>query len=217
MQGFPFFNLLICFQERINVLLSAAVVYFPGNSFLKKVRPVEFTAEQIEKVRLCTGASREEAKAALARCGGSVLDAVILLEQEGKAADGPTGYSTRERPPEPEPPGSAGWQKPDWREVRRALGDLARNCLSVSLEVWKEGRVTCGIPLLVALALCLVEPWVAAALFFLGLCFGYRVHVTGRGTEDWAGRVNQTMDRLGDTVSDAVSSILRERGKQRKR
>ena len=56
---------------------------------------MDITLEQVEKVRSCTGASYEEAKAALEAAGGNVLDAVILLEQQGKT--GPTGgdYSTR--------------------------------------------------------------------------------------------------------------------------
>ncbi len=59
---------------------------------------MDITLEQVEKVRSCTGASYEEAKAALEAAGGNVLDAVILLEQQGKT--GPTGGTT--------PPGAQG-------------------------------------------------------------------------------------------------------------
>lgn len=56
---------------------------------------MDITLEQVEKVRSCTGASYEEAKAALEAAGGNVLDAVILLEQQGKT--GPTGGTTPPR------------------------------------------------------------------------------------------------------------------------
>lgn len=114
---------------------------------------MDITLEQVEKVRSCTGASYEEAKAALEAAGGNVLDAVILLEQQGKT--GPTGgdYSTRGAGPEPD--GPVGRRAVNWREVRRALKSLLTHCLAISLEIWKGGRMTCMIPLIVALILCL--------------------------------------------------------------
>ncbi len=170
---------------------------------------MEITLEQVEKVRGCTGVSYEEAKAALEECGGSVLDAVILLEQRGKAGGGPAGYSTRGAPPDAGQEG-APRRSPSWPEVKRALAGLLSNCLSITLEIWRENKLTCVIPLLIALILCVVEPWLMFALAAAGLCFGYRVHIAGRGTEEWGGRVNQMSDRLGDTVHDAVSSLRRE-------
>jgi len=175
---------------------------------------MEITLEQVEKVRSCTGASYEEAKAALEACGGSLLDAVILLERRGKDS-GPRagGYSTRAPGPAPEPERTR--TRPNWAEVRRALKGLVSNCLSVTVEVWKQGRLTCAIPLLAALILCVLEPWVALGLLLVGLCFGYRVHVAGRGTEEWGARVNEVSDQIADTVHDAVSSLRRESKKIR--
>lgn len=176
---------------------------------------MEITLEQVEKVRSCTGASYEEAKAALEETGGNVLDAVILLEQRGKS--GPVGgdYSTRGAGPEPEGP-SAGWKKPSGREVKRALKSVLTNCLAISLEIWKNGRMTCMIPLIVALILCLLEPYVVFGLALIGLCFGYRIHISGKGTEEWGEKVNRVMDQIGDTVSDAVSSIFDRNKKSKK-
>jgi len=172
---------------------------------------MEITLEQVEKVRSCTGASYEEAKAALEASGGSVLDAVILLERQGKDG-GPTaeGFSTRAAGPEPEHPHPP---RPNWAEVRRAIKGLVSNCLSVTVEVWKQGKLTCAIPLLAALILCVVEPWVALGLLLVGLCFGYRVHVAGQGTEEWGVRVNEVSDQIGDVVHDAVSSLHRDANK----
>lgn len=63
---------------------------------------MDITLEQVEKVRSCTGASYEEAKAALEAAGGNVLDAVILLEQQGKTGPHRGDYSTRGAGPEPD-------------------------------------------------------------------------------------------------------------------
>ena len=176
---------------------------------------MDITLERVEKVRSCTGASYEEVKAALEAAGGNVLDAVILLEQQGKT--GPTGgdYSTRGAGPEPD--GPVGRRAVNWREVRRALKSLLTHCLAISLEIWKGGRMTCMIPLIVALILCLVAPYAVFGLALLGLCFGYTIHISGKGTEGWGDKVNQVMDQIGDVVSDAVGQFRRDRKNKRQK
>ena len=176
---------------------------------------MEITLEQVEKVRSCTGASYEEAKAALEAAGGSVLDAVILLEQRGKGGAPEGGYSTREPspPPEPEP---ARPHRLNWPEVWRALRSLMKNCLAISLEIWKRGQMTCMIPLIIAVILCVIQPYLCGALLLVGLCFGYRIHISGRGTEDWGEQLNQFADQVGDIVNDAVRQLRRDRNNTKK-
>lgn len=174
---------------------------------------MDITLEQVEKVRSCTGASYEEAKAALEATGGNVLDAVILLEKQGKTGPAGGDYSTRGAGAEPE--GTPGRRPVNWREVRRALKSLLANCLAISLEIWKGGRMTCMIPLVVALILCLVAPYAVFGLAVVGLCFGYTIHISGKGTEGWGGKVNQVMDQIGDVVSDAVSQLRGDRKRKR--
>ena len=86
------------------------------------------TMEQVEKVRACTGATFEQARAALEQCGGSVLDAVILLERTGGAGH----YSTRPDGPEP---GGESRRRPTGRDVREAARKLMQNCTAVRLDV----------------------------------------------------------------------------------
>ncbi len=176
---------------------------------------MDITLEQVEKVHSCTGASYEEAKAALEATGGNVLDAVILLEKQGKT--GPVGgdYSTRGAGAGPE--GPARRRTVNWNEVRRALKSLLANCLAISLEIWKGGRMTCMIPLIVALILCLVAPYAVFGLAVVGLCFGYTIHISGKGTDGWGDKVNQVMDQIGDVVSDAVSQLRGDRKHRRQK
>ena len=71
------------------------------------------------------------------------------------------------------------------------------------------------IPLIVALILCLVAPYAVFGLAVVGLCFGYTIHISGKGTEGWGGKVNQVMDQIGDVVSDAVSQLRGDRKHKR--
>ena len=49
-------------------------------------------AEMIEKIVEKTGVSYEEAKEALERCGYDLLDAILILEREGKVQEKKTAY-----------------------------------------------------------------------------------------------------------------------------
>lgn len=177
---------------------------------------MEITLEQVEKVRSCTGASYDEAKSALEETGGNVLNAVILLEQRGRS--GPVGgdYSTRASGPQ-EPEAARGWQWPTGREVWKAVRGVCANCLAISLEIWKTERLTCMIPLIAALILLVLQPYVTCGLALIGLCFGYRIHISGKGTEEWGDRLNAVVDQIGDTVHDAMVSIRGEKHRNGKK
>jgi len=51
-------------------------------------------AEMIEKIVEKTGVSYEEAKETLERCGYDLLDAILILEREGKVQEKKTAYYT---------------------------------------------------------------------------------------------------------------------------
>lgn len=164
--------------------------------------------------RMCTGVTYEQARSALEQAGGKVLDAVILLERNGQRGEEGGSYSTRPEQPGQRP--TCEWKRPTGRQVRAALASMAANCMSVYLEVWKERNVTCRMPLLAAVLLVIVVPYVMVGLLLLGLCLGYRVHVAGKGTEGWGSRVNQAVDQVVDTVSDAVGSLRRKNTRRKK-
>ena len=125
-------------------------------------------------------------------------------------------YSTR-GPEEPRKDAEPGWRWPTWPEVRQAVRSLFSNCLAISLEIWKDARMTCMIPLLVAVVLLLVATYVSIGMALLGLCLGYHIHISGKGTEGWGAKVNQVMDQIGDTVSDAFSNLRGDRRKNDKK
>ena len=59
---------------------------------------MEITLEQVERLREKADVSYEQAKAALEEAGGSLLDALILLERQGRVNPGAgrsARYSTR--------------------------------------------------------------------------------------------------------------------------
>ena len=76
--------------------------------------------------------------------------------------------------------------------------------------------MTCMNPQIIAVILCVIQPYLCGVLLLVGLCFGYRIHISGRGTEDWGEQLNQFADQVGDVVNDAVIQLRRDRNNTKK-
>lgn len=191
---------------------------------------MELTLEQVEKVSRYTGVTFEQAKAALERTGGSPLDAVILLEKEGKAA--PTQgamWSTRWGAPRPEAEsqpevrskklaipvgrrqraGSGHRVKVvTGKQVADAVKSLLRNCTTITIDVWRGDDLLVGIPLIISVLLFLVAPYVMIPLTIGGLMLRCRYHISGWNFGEE--QINRTMDQVSSTVSGWTDQVLSE-------
>lgn len=148
---------------------------------------MEITLEQVEKLRARAELSYEEARALLEKCGGSVLDALIALERQGKAPapedggawqSGQTPPEDRDRLPVRVVTGS-GWET-FWTDFKCLLGqawEVLRHLPDYRLAIRKKDRTAAALPLWAALALLLVVFRVTAPLAILGLFLGYRYRI----------------------------------------
>lgn len=188
---------------------------------------MEITLEQVEQLRQKADVTYEEARAALEYSKGDLLDALIMLERQGKTRAGRGGsYTTRPGGQTQPPDGCAGvptgaWEKAGgsggrgsdtfWEPVKAA----ARTSVTVlkpstrnRLELWRGGRYVTSMPILILLIALLCIFWIAVPLLILGLFLGYRYHFTGPDV----GRkeLNQVMDTVSDTVDDWKETVKRE-------
>jgi len=176
---------------------------------------------EIEKVeKLCEKASVTfaDAKDALDKSGGDVLDALIYLEKQGKtkAPDGGfyTGaetsdekkktshnykYNTNEREPRGE----------SFSDMMNRFGNFCMKMIHKSvtnyLEASKDGRHLFSIPVLVIILLLCVSFWIAPFIFVITLFCGFRYRFTGEdlGKES----VNSVMDSATEVVEDVKRSF----------
>ena len=186
---------------------------------------MDITLEQVERLREKANISYEEAKAVLEEAGGSLLDALILLEQRGKVnadAGRSARYSTR--------PGSDGnigagtnAAEDETEEDARLLGialitdgsrvkgffqDLLRRGVENSLEVWRHGELMTSIPLIIAVLLLLVAFGITLPLLVIGLLFGCRYRLAGPDFD--RSRAGGTVNRAATTVGDTVERMKDE-------
>ncbi|NLU42964.1 MAG: ubiquitin [Firmicutes bacterium] len=156
------------------------------------------TLEQIEKLREKANVTYEEAKSALDAANGDLLDALILLEKQGKveppagggfysSAKGATEVVTEKANDKQERRSSAGESFGD------VLDRIGKFCISVinkgnaiNLEVRKNSETKARCPLTVLVLLLIFAPWITLPLIIVGLVLGYQYRFTELGNADEA-------------------------------
>lgn len=160
--------------------------------------------EMVEMLREKANVSYEEAKAALERADWDLLDAMVLLEKEGKVVDREAGgsYSTRsEEKVEPEKK----HRGPDGlRSALKWLGQKAAWLLRIGntnhFVVSRGGREQFSLPVTVCAVLLICGFWLVLALLVIGLFCGMRYSFSG--AELGKKSINDAMDRAADAAEN---------------
>ena len=155
--------------------------------------------EMVEKLRQKANVSYEEAKAALEASDWDILDALVLLESEGKVKNenGASEYTTQETPAKHVVEETADW-KENLRRLWNYLRKLFRKGNANNFVVrGKKEKVEMEMPVtvLILLLICL-EPFSIIA-FIGGLLCGCRYSFQG---PDVSSKVNDAMDKAADAV-----------------
>ncbi len=174
------------------------------------------TLEQVEKIREKTGVSFEEAKNALDTCGGDMLEAIILLEKQGKV-NPPVGggyYSSGNNGGAEKEKNTASGNSCERRGegFGQLLKRFGRFCLNVIkkgnsnyFEASKDGKVIVSIPVTLLVIGLLFLFWIILPLLVIGLFFGY--HYSFHGNELGRDSVNRVMYKASDAAEDIKRSF----------
>ena len=184
------------------------------------------TLEQVERLREEADLSYEEARALLEQTQGDLLEALILLERQGRTRGAAKSayYSTRPSrdaaegaalvPTAPSRGGrrrSAGQdaERPGFRAQLKALllaaVDLLRHSTVNQFEVWRHGEMMTSLPVLILILLILVAFWISVPLLLLGLFFGCRYRFSGPDLEKSG--AGDAVNRVTGVVGDAVEQV----------
>lgn len=166
--------------------------------------------EMVETLREKANVSYEEAKDALEAANWDLLDAILLLEKEGKVSESSAAYSTR---PEAEEEVKSGHRGPGGlRSAMRYLGCALRKLLRIgndnSLMVSRHGEELFSLPVTVCAILLICSVWTVLIVMAASLFFGVRYSF--RGPNLGKDSINHAMDR----AADAAESVKEELRKQ---
>lgn len=155
--------------------------------------------------------SREEAARLLEQHDGSLLDALLDLQRQGRAPRDRGGvYSTRsgQPPPPPRAPQAPEPQPHDeMPRFARRLWDGLRVMLRIldprtgnQVEIWRKGQLLTAVPLLILVIGVTAAFRIVAPLLILGLLVGCRYRCAGPDLERKA--VNDVLGAVADAIED---------------
>ena len=169
--------------------------------------------EKVERLREKANVSYEEAKAALEQTGGDLLDAIVLLERQGKVKEPAHSTSSTEyeeqkeyikvRDKVEEQEKSAPSMG---RTIGRAFRGLIRFIKQTTFIVTKGEDVVFTMPTLI-FAILLFFFWeVLAPVMVIALFFGVRYSFEG---EEEAEKANSILHKAGDFAQDVKSEFTK--------
>jgi len=178
--------------------------------------------EKVEKLREKADVGFAEAKEALDAANGDILDALIYLENQGKAtipAGGGFFSGSGALAPvrdQPRAGGGADSSGGSSEKTGESFGDMlkrfGRFCMMLLrkgnnnfLEAEKGGEQKFSCPVTIVLLFLIFFFWVTMPLFVISLFFGFRYSF--RGADLGKPSVNKVMDSASDIVDDVKQSF----------
>lgn len=181
---------------------------------------MDIAPEQVERLKQSTGATEEEARAALRAAGGDLLEAVLWLERQGKRP-APSGGTYSTRPggetgtvltvPASPASGKGAGAEGTGRRLWAALVELFRQSMRNRFEVVRRGVVLVSIPVLVLAVLVLAAFWVVVPLAVVGLFCG--CHYYFSGAELGRECIHNVMASVAETAERIKRHVKNDLGK----
>ena len=159
--------------------------------------------EMVEKLREKANVSYEEASAALEKCNWDLLDALLLLEGEGRLHSNGTAPQTEEYTTRPKPQKEKKENHGGFAMLMHGLAQVIRRLNTVQLLIKKNGEVRLELPMSVVLLLVIISIWAVAFAAIIAMFFGYRFAVKGLSFDE---PVNAAMDKAGNFVDDVAKA-----------
>lgn len=174
--------------------------------------------EKVERLRKSADVTYEEALAALEEAREDLLDAMVLLEKQGKVARPEQSvYSTsyQQQTEYIDVPDKVAQQKKAAPSLGKSLGGLFRGLVrfvrSTSFKVTRHEKEMFRLPSLVMVLLVLVFWRIALPAAVIALLFGCRYSFEGEEDTDTA---NHILSRAGHFAEDITNEL--RRGKNEK-
>jgi hypothetical protein len=170
--------------------------------------------DSVEKLRERANVSYEDARAALDASGDDLLEALILLEKQGKVIppEGGGAYSSQQTPEAPQNKNSG--RKAEERgesfvDIMNRFGNwfagvIQAGCVN-QFEVSRNGKRVVSVPVLVLVLLLIFAFWVTIPLLIVGLFCGCRYSFSGDEVKGIS--VNSVMDSAANAAEGLKHEI----------
>ena len=149
---------------------------------------MEITLEQIDLLRKRANVSYKEAKEALEKCGGNIVEALAYLEEENKLK------------PEKECCGHSSF----FQKFKNIVGKLNK----IGFTISHDEKTKLDIPLTIALILSIVALPISMAMLLLALFTGCKIRFHKSNGEECS--INKNIENISNTVSNLTNKVAQE-------
>ncbi len=175
------------------------------------------TLEQVEKLRTMANVTYDEAKTALEAANGDLLEAIIILEKQGKVNPPNGGYYSSKKAKDAD---GISLSKDNWEKENSNYGktfssfmkgfgafcaSALRKCNAISFEVLKGNESKASIPVTAMVLLIIFAFWITVPLIIIGLFFGFRYRF--HGPEFNGTTINDAMNSAADAAENLKHKI----------
>lgn len=164
--------------------------------------------EMIEKLSAKTGVTYDEAKEALEKSDCDILDALVLLEKQGKVKSQGAAYSTQKKPGYDWSAGARGVKEDVgngisrlWDWLKRMVRKGNRNLFVIS----RKGEELVAVPVTVLVIMLVLLPFWPLLLLFLFAGLFLQARYSFRGPDIGSG-LNDAISRAQEKAASAVQS-----------
>jgi hypothetical protein len=140
--------------------------------------------ELIDELRKRTKVSYEDARDALEKCNGDMVEALIYLEKQKKI--------------EPENCNS-------FYEKVKSIISKGNN---TDFIVNKKDKVILSLSVTVVVIITIIAPYIVIPGILLALLTGHRIKLQGKNGDDM--KVNETLDKVSDTVNKVKRKLMED-------
>lgn len=149
---------------------------------------MEITLEQIDLLRKRANVSYKEAKEALEKCGGNIVEALASLEEENKIK------------PEKDCCGHSSF----FQKTKNIIGKLNR----ISFKISHDEKTILNIPLTIALILAIFAMPLSVAMLLLAMFTGCKIRFHKSNGEECS--INKNIENISSTVNNLTNKVAQE-------
>jgi molybdopterin converting factor small subunit len=143
--------------------------------------------ELIDELKKRANVSYEDARDALEKCNGDIVEALIYLEKEKKI-------------------------KPENNENTNSFFTKIKKIIikgnNINFIVKKKDKIILSLPVTVVVIITIFAPYISVFGVLLALLTGHRIKFQGKNGDDM--KVNETLDKVSDTVDNVKRKLMED-------
>jgi hypothetical protein len=140
--------------------------------------------ELIDELKKRANVSYEDARDALEKCNGDIVEALIYLEKQKKI----------------EPEKCSGF----FERVKRII----TKGNNTNFIVKKKDKIILSLPVTIVVIITILAPYISIFGILLALLTGHRIKFQGKNGDDM--KVNETLDKVSDTVDNVKRKLMED-------